>query len=309
VLVTLVIANFEIASRYFKSVESVIKLNMKQCHSKPVLNTISVSVIACISLVYICSFINFALALAAFFSVVPLYFFVQRTHARHAVLDKIWHLGGAWKYVFPFVIYLLIGELVPGLLVGYDAHYHIYVAYTLRTVIVGGILVRYRSLYTELTDRKFDVPAMLVGTIIFALWVGLEGHYPVFSGASSHFYDPSIFGTGMLILLLCVRFVGSVLVAAFIEELFTRSFLMRYVIDPERWAEVPVGMYTFTSFMVVALFFGFAHFQWLPGILAGILLNLLLYKRRNIFSCVQAHAMANLLLFFYVLYTGSWFFW
>ncbi|MEA2075113.1 MAG: CAAX prenyl protease-related protein [Euryarchaeota archaeon] len=274
------------------------------------LNTISVSVIACIALVYICTFINSAVALTAFFSVVPLYWFVQRNHARYAVLDKIWHLGGAWKYVFPFVIYLVIGELVCNLLLGYDAHYHIYVAYTLRTVIVGGILVRYRSLYTELTDWKFDVPALLVGVLIFALWVGLEGHYPMFSGASnqSHF-DPSIFGTDMLILLLCVRLVGSVLVAAFIEELFTRSFLMRYVIDPARWAEVPVGMYTFTSFMVVALFFGFAHFRWLPGILTGILLNLLLYKRRNIFACVEAHAMANLLLFFYVLYTGSWFFW
>jgi hypothetical protein len=125
------------------------------------LNTISVAVIACISLVYICTFINFALALAAFFSVVPLYWFVQRNHARYAFLEKIWYLGGAWKYVFPFVLYLLIGELVQGLLVGYDAHYHIYVACKLRTVIVGGILVRYRSLYTELTDRKFYVPALL----------------------------------------------------------------------------------------------------------------------------------------------------
>ena len=273
------------------------------------LNTISVSVLACISLVYICSFVNLALAIAALFSVVPIYFFVQRNHARYAALEKLWHLGGAWKYVFPFVIYLVMGELVRGLLVGYDA-YHIYVAYALRTVIVGGILVRYRSLYTELgVQRKLDILALLTGAFIFALWVGLEGHYPAFSGASSHFYDPYSFGTGMSVMLLCVRFVGSVLVAAFIEEVFTRSFLMRYIIEPERWAEVPVGTYTFTSFMVVALFFGFSHFQWLPGILAGIILNLLLYKRRILFSCVEAHAMANLLLFFYVVYTESWFFW
>jgi len=211
--------------------------------------------------------------------------------------------------VFPFAIYLIIGELVPGLLVGYDV-YHLYVAYALRTVIVGGILVRYRSLYTELNERRVDVMALLVGVLIFAWWVGLEGYYPAFSGASSHFhFDPSVFGTEMLLFLLSLRLVGSVLVAAHIEELFCRSFLMRYIIDPEKWADIPVGTYTFMSFVVVALFFGFVHFQWLPGLLTGITLNLLLYKRRNIFSCVQAHAMANLLLFFYVVYTKSWFFW
>ena len=271
------------------------------------LNTISVAAIACISLVYLCSFVNWALGIAALFSIVPLYYFVQRNHARYDILEMIWHLGGAWKYVFPFAIYLIIGELVPGLLVGYDA-YHLYVAYALRTVVVGGILVRYRSLYRELNERRIDVVALLVGVLIFAWWVGLEGHYPLFFGASSHF-DPSVFGTEMLIILLSVRLVGSVLVAALIEELFCRSFLIRYVIDPDKWADIPVGTYTLASFVVVVLFFGFVHFQWLPGLLTGIILNLLLYKRRNIFSCVQAHAMANLLLFFYVVYTKSWFFW
>ena len=271
------------------------------------LNTTSVSVIACFSLVYLVCFVNHILATAALFSVVPLYFFVQRNHARWNILDKLWRLEGAWKYVFPFVIYLVIGELVQGLLVGYET-YHLYAAYGLRTLIVGGILLRYRSLYFELKERRLDVMALLVGVLIFALWVGLEGHYPLFFSASSHF-DPTVFGTDMVIMMLSLRLVGSVLVAAFIEELFCRSFLMRYVIDPEKWADIPVGTYTFTSFVVVALFFGIAHFQWLPGILTGIVLNLLLYKRRNIFSCVEAHGMANLLLFIYVVYTESWFFW
>jgi CAAX prenyl protease-like protein len=271
------------------------------------LNTLAVSVIACVALVYICTFVNRILAIAAFFSIVPLYLFVQRNHARYDTLDKLWHLGGAWRYVFPFVLYIGIGVLVSRLLVGYE-DYQLYVAYAVRTLIVGGILIYYRSLYTELKERKLDLLALLVGALIFALWVGLDGHYPIFSSASSH-YDPTVFGTEMLIVLLCLRLVGSVLVAAFIEELFIRSFLLRVLIDPDKWADVPIGTYTLGSFVVVVLFFGFAHFQWLPGILTGILLNLLLYKRRNLFSCVQAHAIANLMLFLYVIYTGSWFFW
>ena len=227
-------------------------MKIEQMNLENRLNTTSVAAISCIALVFLCSFVNRILAIAALFSIVPLYLFVQRNHARYDILETIWHLGGAWKYVFPFAIYLIIGELVPGLLVGYDA-YHLYVAYALRTVIVGGILLRYRSLYIELNVRRLDVMALLVGVLIFAWWVGLEGHYPLFSGASNHF-DPSVFGTGMLIILLSLRLVGSVLVAAFIEELFCRSFLMRYVIDPEKWADIPVGTYTFASFVVVALF-------------------------------------------------------
>ncbi|MFZ2071905.1 MAG: CAAX prenyl protease-related protein [Halobacteriota archaeon] len=270
------------------------------------LNTLAVAVIACLILVYLCSFVSCVSGVAAISSVVPLYIFVQRYHTRY--IEPIWQLGGAWKYVFPFVIYLVIGEVVANLLVGYDVSYQVYVAYGLRTVIVGGILLRYRRLYPELTERKFDLMALLVGLLICVGWVGLEGYYPLFSTASSY-YDPTGFGIGMLILLLSLRLIGSVLVAAFIEELFSRSFLMRYVIDPERWAEVAIGKYTFASFAVVALFFGFAHFRWLPGLLTGIILNLLLYKRRNIFACVQAHGMANLLLFGYVTYTQNWNFW
>ncbi len=269
------------------------------------LNTLSVAVIACLSLVYLCSFVCWRLGAAAVISIVPLYLFVQRYHTRY--FNTIWNLGGTWKYVFPFVIYLVIGELVPGLLVGYE-QYHLYVAYGLRTMIVGGILLRYRSLYSEFEVRKLDVPALFVGILIFSLWVGLEGHYPMFATASSH-YDPTIFGYGIQIVLLSLRLIGSVLVAAFIEELFNRSFLLRYIIDPERWTDVPIGTYTFASFAVVALFFGFAHFRWFPGLLTGLILNLLLYNRKDLFACVQAHAMANLLLFCYVVYTGSWLFW
>jgi CAAX prenyl protease-like protein len=271
------------------------------------LNTTSVSAITCIALVYICTFVNHVLAIAAFFSIVPLYIFVQRNHARYDILDKFWYLGGAWKYVFPFVIYIGTEVLVSGLLVGYVA-YQLYVAYALRTLIAGGILIYYRSLYTELKERRLDLLALLAGALIFALWVCLDGRYPVFSSVSSHF-DPTVFGTELLIILLCIRLVGSVLVAAFIEELFIRSFLLRVLIEREKWADVPVGTYTLGSFVVVVLFFGFAHLQWLPGILTGIILNLLLYKRKSIFSCVQAHAIANLMLFLYVIYTGSWFFW
>ena len=141
--------------------------------------------------------------------------------------------------------------------------------------MVGYILIRYRSMYTELASWRLDGTSVLIGVLIFLIWVGLEGLYPVFSSAGVH-YDLTIFDTAAFGFLILARFAGSVLVAPFIEELFCRSFLMRYAIDA-RWQDVPIGTYTLGSFAIVTLFFGFSHFRWLPGILTAVLPNLLLY--------------------------------
>jgi len=267
------------------------------------LNTTAVVVLAGIALAYPCSFLHPILAIIALFLITPFYFVIQRNHARYKLLDKVWHLGGAWKYVFPFALYLVMGDLTRVIFTGFE-EYHIYITYCLRTVAVGYILIRYRSLYTELAMRRLDGTSVLIGVVIFLLWVGLEGFYPMFSSVDSH-YDPTIFDTAAFGLLTLVRFAGSVLVAPFVEELFCRSFLMRYVID-SKWQDVPIGTYTLGSFVIVTLFFGFSHFRWLPGILTAVLLNLLLYRTKNLSSCVAAHATANLLLLVYVVCTGRW---
>ena len=267
------------------------------------LSTTALATLTGIALAYLCSFIHPTLSIIALLSIIPLYFAIQRNHARHNLLEKLWYLGGAWKYVFPFAIYLVMGDLTRAILPGFE-DYHIYLAYCLRTVAVGCILFRYRSLYTELARWRLDGTSVLVGVVVFLLWIGLEGLYPMLSSADTH-YDPTIFDTAAFGLLILMRFAGSVLVAPLIEELFCRSFLMRYAVDPE-WQDVPIGAYTFGSFVIVTLFFGFSHFRWIPGILTAVLLNLLLYRTNNLSSCVVAHATANLLLLVYVVYTGEW---
>ena len=120
--------------------------------------------------------------------------------------------------------------------------------------MVGYILIRYRSLYTELVRLRLDGGSVLIGVAIFLMWVGLEGLYPVFSSAGIH-YGLTIFDTAAFGFLILARFAGSVLVAPLIEELFYRSFLIRYVVDA-RWQDVPIGTYTLGSFVIVTMFFG-----------------------------------------------------
>ena len=74
----------------------------------------------------------------------------------------------------------------------------------------------------------------------------------MFTSADIH-YDPAIFDTAAFGFLVLAGFAGSVLVAPLIEELFYRSFLMRYAVDPE-WQDVPIGTYTFGSFAIVSCF-------------------------------------------------------
>lgn len=267
------------------------------------LNTTALATLTSIVLAYICSFLRPELSAIALLLIIPFHFVVRRNHARYDLLEKLLNLGGAWKYVFPFVIYLVMGDLTRAVLPGFEG-YHIYITYCLRTIAVGYILIRYRSLYTELSRWRLDGTPVLIGAVIFLLWVGLEGVYPMFPYTGVH-YDPTIFDTATFGFLILMRFAGSVLVAPLIEELFCRSFLMRYVVAA-RWQDIPVGTYTFGSFVIVTLFFGFSHFRWLPGILTAMLLNMLLYRTKNLSSCVVAHATANLLLLVYVVYTGEW---
>jgi CAAX prenyl protease-like protein len=222
-------------------------------------------------------------------------------------IKAVMNLEGAWRYIIPFGFYIFIGDLTRILFRGLD-DYHIYLGYILRTVIVGFILFKFRKKYIELSNigGVFDGMAILLGTIIFALWIGLEGRFPTIYSSNIH-YDPTNFTREVMMLLILIRLLGSVLVAPIIEELFIRSFLMRYIIDPD-WEKVPIGIYTFSSFLIVTLFFGFSHFRWLPGVITAALLNLLLYKKKNIIPCIVAHASANLFLLIYVVHTNSWFY-
>jgi CAAX prenyl protease-like protein len=92
------------------------------------------------------------------------------------------------------------------------------------------------------------------------------------------------------------------------EELFWRSFLIRYVISPD-FSRVPIGMFTWSSFLITAVLFGLEHNLFVAGILAGIAYNLLLYYTRSLSACILAHAITNFILGVYVLQTGKWHFW
>lgn len=204
-----------------------------------------------------------------------------------------------WPYLMPFLAFLVLtygGVWFPG---------GPYVLYPIKTVVMAALLWYYRKVYTEIRPH-FSWLAVAIGVLTFILWVLPEGWYPQIGSSE---FNPYIRGTGwQAYLLIGFRLAGAVIIVPIFEELFWRSFALRWLIK-EDFTSVPIGTFTWFSCCVVILAFGFEHHRWLVGLVAGILYHALLYYRKDLFECILAHAVTNLLLGIYVLITQQWNFW
>jgi hypothetical protein len=204
-------------------------------------------------------------------------------------------------YVLPFVLFALLTYLGPAL------DLSPLVIYPIKTALVGALLAVFWKKYRKEIVFTLDGYALLGGVLVFAVWVGLEGMYPQLGGAKEGF-DPTSLSVGSFAFFVSVRMLGAALVVPLMEELFWRSFAMRFLIET-RFTSIPLGMFSAFSFGAVALAFGFEHARWLPGIIAGLVYAGLLCRTRNLFSPILSHAVTNALLGIYVLATGSWAYW
>jgi CAAX prenyl protease-like protein len=121
-------------------------------------------------------------------------------------------------------------------------------------------------------------------------------------------YDPFRAGPDVGLVLAGIRLFGAVAVVPIMEELFWRSFLLRYVISP-RFQSVRLGTFTPLSFLLTVALFGVEHDLWLAGMVAGAAYSFLVYRTGQLWPSVLAHAVTNLGLGLEVLATGDWRWW
>ncbi len=195
-------------------------------------------------------------------------------------------------YVAPMAIYFVF------LLVQSNAN--LIWVYPLKTIAVAGALWFFRKEYEEL-KLNFSLLAVVVGLVAIAIWIGIDPYYPKQGGGAG--FDP-----GRNWCFISFRIVGAVIVVPLMEELFWRAFLIRYLVNPD-FKKVPVGVFTLPSFAITVVLFGLEHNEWLAGLICGALYNWLYYKRKDVFSCVVAHAVSNAALAAWVLARGDWKFW
>jgi hypothetical protein len=208
------------------------------------------------------------------------------------------HFSPYVTHILPFAVFALL-TILPDF-----AHISQNLAYPLKTVVVGGMLVFFWSSISQEITIQWDWLAVIAGGLVFVLWVSLEGYYPQL-GSPKTISPWSMSGPLSPEVFIGFRIVGASLVVPIMEELFWRSFALRFVID-SKIRSVQLGTFTWFSFILVSLAFGFEHHRWLPGILAGMAYAALLYRTRNLFSPILAHAVTNFLLSIYVFGTAQW---
>ncbi|MGP0062963.1 MAG: CAAX prenyl protease-related protein [Isosphaeraceae bacterium] len=186
------------------------------------------------------------------------------------------------------------------------------IAYAVRVVIVGAIAWWYRETWKDL--RPFPsigrlALAIVTGLVVVGLWVGLDGHYPALPFMNQRVaFDAGRLPAGARWGFIAVRMLGLVILVPLIEELFWRSFLMRWLIDQE-FTRVSVGRVTPIAAVLTSLLFATAHPEWLPALLTGFLWAWLLWQTKSLGACVASHAVANLALGIYVIASGDWKYW
>lgn len=182
--------------------------------------------------------------------------------------------------------------------------------YPIKILVVVGILYSFRKEYNELVWRdllnlKFSIAALLSGIAVFLLWINLDWAQPSIAG---HGYNPLLLPLSAQPYMIALRIFGAVIVVPIMEELFWRSFLLRYITDTN-FHKVQLGRFTWPSFLITVVLFGFEHHLILAGMVAGIIYNMVIYRTKSLAQCVFAHAVTNAALAIFVLVYQRWDLW
>jgi len=214
--------------------------------------------------------------------------------------------------VFPFVLFIALTALQP--YIGDPARYWLYLV---KTVLAGAILWNSRSLIPEMR-WKLSWEGLLVGAAVFVLWVKLGdvvralglGSFGEWRIKDTLWNPPAHYGSSSVIaaFFLAVRVLGSALVVPPMEEVFYRSFVYRYIRNPN-FQSVPLGQFFWTPFLITSALFGFEHREWLAGILCGLAYQGLVCWKKRLGDAITAHAVTNGLLAFWVINKHQWQFW
>jgi uncharacterized protein len=234
-------------------------------------------------------------------------------------------------YLLPFVVYLLTNSLEPSppkpdepasgtALFGLIEYRHYPLVYTCKLALTIAAITFVFPGYRQFPSRM-TAWGPLVGIVGAVVWIALAewqlerrlldrigldllgsfGQRSAFNPVSELKYSAALaYG------FLAVRFLGLAIVVPLIEEMFLRGFLTRFFVRPDWW-NVPIGVVNNAALAAGTIVPMLLH----PGELlaAAVWFSMvtgLMIKTKNIWDCVIAHAVTNLLLGIYVVSFDRW---
>lgn len=204
---------------------------------------------------------------------------------------------------FPFALFIAFIAIQPL----FDERWVV----VLRGLVVGAVLAILWPRYVELREgpalglRGWAI-SIATGAAVFVAWIFMNHGWMVMGEArpfvplrSDGSLDPT---------LVALRLAGMVAVVPLMEELFWRSFLMRWI-DRRDFLAADPRRTTFLAIAVSSALFATAHTQWLAGLLAGAVYAAVFVGIGNLRAAIASHATTNALLGGWILATRDWSFW
>ena len=210
------------------------------------------------------------------------------------------HSGhGTWPYLLPYVCFLLaieVGHRMPTSTEGVM----LFVKPAVPLLLM--IWFAWRGAYPELWASRLNVfrtPLDVgLGVGLAVLWMLPFVLIPALGPQDSEPFNPDFLGESQRGLVLGVRMFGYALVTPLFEELFIRSFVMRYA---EVWSErgdfraVPLAHYSLRSFLATIVIFTVGHvpWEWWVAVPWVAITNLWFYWRKDLLSVIVVHGVTN----------------
>lgn len=210
----------------------------------------------------------------------------------------------------PFGLYislLVLEGLLPDWAPGFDVRWLYPVKAGLVALALAVLWRHYTELKTYALPLKHLLLSLAVGLGVWVLWINLDAGWMLMGEVGAGF-NPTDESGQIDWLLVAFRIAGAALVVPVMEELFWRSFLQRWVQQPDFLA-LPPAQIGLKALLIASALFAVEHLQWLAGLVAGLAYGWLYIRTRNLWAPIIAHAVTNGVLGGYVVATGRWSFW
>ena len=199
----------------------------------------------------------------------------------------------------PLLVLMATTMLTSAFSSGFDA------LYPLRVVTITIVLCYFRRSYNGL-GWQWSWQAPAIGIAVFMIWMLLEPN--VDSSKTALSQSVAELTSRSAAVWLVFRVLGSVITVPLAEELAFRGYLIRKLIAKD-FENVPLGQFTWLSFLLTSVLFGLLHERWFAGTLAGMGYALALYHRKQLGDAVIAHMTTNALIAIFVLTQARWSLW
>jgi len=214
---------------------------------------------------------------------------------------------GWWPYLGPYFGFLIASQISAEFPAAWQP-----AMLFIKPLLPGGLILYFflRGSYPELRAMKFH-PGWTLADIALGILLAVQwmGPYLLIEALprpdTEDGFDPHMAGAAMMNAVLAIRLLGFAVVTPLFEELFIRSFVMRYADCFSRagdFRNIPLARYTLRSFWSTVVIFTIAHatWEWWVAVPWVITTNFWFYLRKDIGAPILVHAACNASILIYV---------